>query len=122
MKSQIQKKYKEIIREPPRFQCPLSVRSHAGKFVERFGHLGINGVVYQSDEIPMLGQFVDVKIVLLGLGTEVKTRARVVRVEAATNHVQVTARFEDIPFHTERMIARWLDLLVHAHRAASASV
>ncbi len=110
----------EILSESPMFEVPLFVKNRDDDYVERYGQLDITGFYFETDEIPFVGQQVEVKILLLGLGKEVKTRARVVRVVPSSGHVGVSARFEEIPFETERMIARWLDMLTHAHRLAVA--
>ena len=114
------KKPAEIHCESPMFEVPLFVKNRDADYVERHGRLDITGFYFETDEIPLVGQQVDVKILLLGLGKEVKTRARVVRVVPSSGHIGVSARFEEIPFETERMIARWLDMLTHAHRLAVA--
>jgi PilZ domain-containing protein len=101
-------------RDSPRFEVPLYVRSSTGDYQPCFGHLGINGFYFEANEAPLVGQIIDIKVVLLGLGMEVQTRGRVVTVDTTGTFVKVAARFEEIPFETERMIARWLDLLTHA--------
>ncbi len=120
MRNKTEKKSLEIHCESPMFEVPLFVKNGDGDFIERYGRLDISGFYFETDEIPLVGQQVDVKILLLGLGQEIKTRARVVAVTPSSGHVGVKARFEEIPFETERMIARWLDLLNHAHRLAVA--
>jgi hypothetical protein len=114
------KKSVEIHCESPMFEVPLFVKNRNDGYVERHGRLDISGFYFETDEIPMVGQQVDVKIILLGLGKEVKIRARVVRVVPSSGHVGVSTRFEEIPFETERIIARWLDMLTHAHQLAVA--
>lgn len=105
----------------PRFEVPLYVRNVRGEFVEHHGRLGIGGFYYESRYVPAVGQAVDVRVVLLGLGMEVEARGRVIEVIPGANHAGVAVQFEQIPFETERMIARWLDLLVKAHRAPAAA-
>jgi hypothetical protein len=108
-------------RESPRFEVPLYVRDASGEYVECHGRLGIAGFYFETSEMPLVGQLVDVRITLIGLGTEVKTRGRIINVVPSSDHVGVAARFEDIPFETERMIARWIDMLVHAHQSPAAA-
>lgn len=108
-------------RASPRFEVPLFVRNTRGEFVEHHGRLGISGFYYESNAIPIVGQTIDVRVVLLGLGLEVEARGRVIEVISGSNHVGIAACFEQIPFETERMIARWLDLLVKAHQTAAAA-
>ncbi|MBW1809614.1 MAG: PilZ domain-containing protein [Deltaproteobacteria bacterium] len=98
----------------PKFEVPLYVRCSGGDYQPCFGHLGINGFYFETSEAPLIGQIIDIKVVLLGLGMEVKTRGRVITVDKTGTFVKVAARFEEIPFETERMIARWLDMLTHA--------
>lgn len=114
------KKPVEIHYESPMYEVPLFIKNRDDDYVERHGRLDISGFYFETDDIPMVGQQVDVKILLLGLGMEVKIRARVVRVVPSIGHVRVSARFEEIPFETERIIARWLDMLTHAHQLAVA--
>jgi len=120
MKKKNRKKAVEIHCESPMFEVPIFVKKTDGEFVERYGRLDISGFYFETDEIPLVGQQVEVKILLLGLGQEIKTRAKVARVTPSSGHVGVTARFEEIPFETERMIARWLDMLNHAHQLSVA--
>jgi hypothetical protein len=120
MKRKSKRKPVEVQCESPMFEVPLFVKDKNGDYVERYGRLDISGFYFETDEIPLAGQRVEVKILLLGMGQEVRTRARVVRVTPSSGHVGVTARFEEIPFETERMIARWLDMLNHAHLSAVA--
>lgn len=120
MKKKTRKKTLEIHCESPMFEVPLFVKNGDGDFVERYGRLDISGFYFETDEIPLVGQQVDVKILLLGMGQEVQTRARVIAVTPSSGHLGVTARFEEIPFETERMIARWLDMLNQAHQLALA--
>jgi len=120
MKKKTKKKAVEIHCESPMFEVPLFVKNTDGEYVERYGRLDISGFYFETDEIPLVGQQVEVKILLLGLGQEVQTRAKVAKVVPSSGHVGVTACFEEIPFETERMIARWLDMLNHAHQLAVA--
>ena len=120
MTRKTRKKVMEIHCESPMFEVPLFVKNSDGEYVERYGRLDISGFYFETEEIPLVGQQVEVRILLLGLGQEVKTRARVVKVTPSSGHVGVTTRFEEIPFETERMIARWLDMLNHAHQLAVA--
>lgn len=108
-------------RASPRFDVPLFVRDARGDFVEHHGRLGISGFYYESRSAPVAGQILHVRVVLLGLGLEVEARGRVIEVVPGPHHVGVAARFEEIPFDTERMIARWLDLLIKAHQASAAA-
>jgi hypothetical protein len=107
-------------RDSPRFEVPLYVRNSRGAYLERYGRLGISGFYFETDELPIVGQRIDVKFVLLGLGHEVETSAQVIAVSHSSGYHRVAARFENIPFSTERMIARWLDMLVMAHQVALA--
>ena len=107
-------------RDSPRFDVPLFVRTGSDGFRERFGRLSITGVYFETDEILMLGQVVEVRVALLGLGVEVSARGQVVSLAPAGSQVGVAARFDDIPFETERMIARWLDLMTQASSRAVA--
>lgn len=107
-------------RDSPRFEVPLFVKNHQGQYVERYGRLGIGGFYFETDEVPLVGQLVEVKLVLLGLGLEVETQGRVINVQPSAGYLRVAVRFEDISFQTERMIARWLDLLTQAHQVAVA--
>jgi hypothetical protein len=108
-------------RDSPRFDIPLSVRIRPeGGFEERFGRLSVNGFYFETEEILKLGQQVELRVVLHGLGLEVAARGRVISLAPAGSHVGVAARFEEIPFETERMIARWLDLMAQASTEALA--
>jgi hypothetical protein len=56
----------------------------------------------------------------LGLGLEVKINGKVIYTRPAGTCLGVAARFEEIPFETERMVARWLDLFTEAQQVAAA--
>ena len=107
----MQAKNAEDLRDSPRFELALRVKDYSGEFVERFGRLGINGCYFETDEILRLGQTIVVRVGLLGLGVEVEAQGQVVSVQSAGNHVGVAPRFSAIPFETERLIARWLDMM-----------
>jgi hypothetical protein len=119
MKVVKKKRIEDDHRDSPRFEVPLYIRNNQGVYVERYGRLGIGGFYFETDEVPLVGQLIEVKLVLLGLGTEVETQGRVINVEPSASYMRVAVRFEDISFHTERMIARWLDLLAHAHQVTA---
>jgi hypothetical protein len=104
-------------RESPLFEMPLYVRDASGEYVECHGCLGIAGFFFKTSAMPPVGKLVDVKIMLIGLGAEVTTRGRIINVVPSSDQVGVAAKFEDIPFETERIIARWIDMLVHAHQS-----
>jgi hypothetical protein len=108
-------------RDSPRFDVPIFVKDAKGEYQERYGRMGINGFYFETEVAPLIGQVVEVKILLHGLGMEIQTRGRVIGVVPSASFVKVAARFEEIPFETERMIARWLDLLNIAHRAPVAA-
>ncbi|MBN2493135.1 MAG: PilZ domain-containing protein [Deltaproteobacteria bacterium] len=110
----------EDMRESPRFDVAIAVRDQQGDFVERYGKLGINGFYFETTDIPMIGQNVRIRVALLGLGVEIETSGTVISVLPADGHVGVAARFEEIPFETERIIARWLDMMTEAHSRAVA--
>ena len=116
MKRAIAAQNPEDLRDSPRFDVALRVMNHSGDFVERYGRLGINGCYFESPEIHRLGQSVTIRIGLVGLGVEVETRAKVVSVGPVGGQVGVALRFSEVPFETERLIARWLDMMVEAHR------
>jgi hypothetical protein len=104
-----------------RFPLPLAIRTSDRGFVEHYGQLGIQGFYFETTDWPLLGQVLRVRLPLVGLGVEVETLAVVHRVLPGRGHVGVVALFgDDIPFETERMIARWLDLMLAAHRQAAA--
>ncbi len=107
--------------ESPTIAVPLAIRQRNGKYVEKHGTLGVNGFSYESKELLLIGQVIDAKVVLLGLGVEIQVQAEVVSVHSAADYICISARFEDIAFETERLIARWLDLLVSAHQTPAAA-
>ncbi len=115
------KKSADDRRDSPRFETPLFVRQAPGNFKERYGRVGINGFYFETDVPPRVGQVLDVKLVLHGLGIEIQTRGRVIGVYHMNDFVQVAARFENISFEAERMLARWLDLLVYAQHTPVAA-
>ena len=98
-------------RSLPRFAVPLAIRSAQGAYVDHYGKLGIYGFYFETTEIPVIGQQINVKVALVGLGIEVEIAGTVTRVENAPDHAGVVVEFEDIEFDTERFIARWLDLM-----------
>ncbi|NMB75764.1 MAG: PilZ domain-containing protein [Myxococcales bacterium] len=105
-------------RDSPRFDVPIAVRS-GDRYRECFGRLSINGFYFETSDRYVIGQLVSVKLVLLGLGKEIEARGTVVHVMPAGSHWGVAARFDDMPFESERQIARWLDLMVRATRAGA---
>jgi len=115
------KKKSEDMRDSPRFEVPLFVKSSSGEYIEHFGCLGINGFLFETEDVPLVGQIVQVKIVLHGMGMEIETKGRVIEVYQSGGFVKVAARFEEIPFESERMIARWLDLLTFANKQPAAA-
>jgi len=107
--------------EPQRFPIPLAVRTRQGTFVEHYAQLGIQGFYFETTDWPLVGQVLRVRMPLVGLGVEVETLATVQRLLPARGHVGVVATFgDDIPFETERLIARWLDMMQRAHQVAAA--
>jgi len=120
MKLVTKKSLEEDHRDSPRFEVPLFIKNHLGEYVERYGRLGIGGFYFETDEVPLVGQTVEVKLVLLGLGMEVETKGRVMNVQPSAGYLRVAVRFEEISFQTERMIARWLDMLSRANQVAVA--
>ncbi len=106
-------------RVSPRFAVPLAIRSARGTYDEHYGKLGINGFYFETTEIPMIGQQINVKVALVGLGIEVETVGTVTAVQPARGHVGVVVEFEEIEFDTERFIARWLDLMNMAFNQAA---
>lgn len=107
-------------RDSPRFDVPISVRRGDG-YQECFGRLSINGFYFETTAKYRIGQLVNVKLVLLGLGKEIETRGTVVHVMPAGSQWGVAARFDEMPFESERQIARWLDLMARAIRAGATS-
>lgn len=105
----------------PQFEVPLFVRDNGGGYTARFGRLGIQGVYFETPQIHRLGEFIEVKIALVGLGIEVRTTCKVISMLHTGEYARVAAKFCDIPFETERMIARWLDMLNLAHRKFAAA-
>jgi len=112
------KRGKEDRRVSPRFEVPLFIRETGGNYVQRYGKLSISGFYFETNEIPIVGQLIEVRMVLLGLGMEISTQGKVVKIFPRRNHVGVAVHFDGIPFDTERMIARWLDMLTSAYQAA----
>jgi len=120
MKNRIKKSLNDR-RDSPRFETPLFIRKASGEFQERYGRVGIGGFYFETDVPPRVGQLLDVKLILHGLGIELQTRGRVIGVYHMNDFTQVAARFEEITFEAERMLARWLDLLVHAQSTPAAA-
>ncbi|GEM_PF-1798945 len=107
--------------EPQRFPIPVAIRGRDGAFVEHYAQLGIQGFYFETTDWPLVGQVLRVRLPLVGLGVEVETLATVQRLLPARGHVGVLAAFsDDIPFETERLIARWLDMMQRAHQVAAA--
>ena len=46
----------EDLSDSPRFELSLLVEDYSGKFVERYGRLGINGCYFETNEILGPGQ------------------------------------------------------------------
>jgi hypothetical protein len=113
--------YGDNRRASPRFEVPLFIKDASGQYTARFGRLGIQGVYFETPDTLQVSDLVDVKIVLVGLGLEVKTTCKVISVLHTSDFSRVAARFHSIPFETERMIARWLDLLNLAHQKSKAA-
>jgi hypothetical protein len=105
-------------RNSQRFEVPLFIREPDGKLVQRYGKISISGFYFETNEIPIVGQTIEVLVVLSGLGMEIATRGKVTKIFLRRNHVGVAVSFDEIPFETERMIARWLDLLTNAYQEA----
>lgn len=106
-------------RDSPRFDVPIAVRGAQG-FREYFGRLSINGFYFETAEEHALGQRVEARIVLLGLGREIEVQGSVIHVLPAGGQFGVAVRFDGIPFEHERQIARWLDLMIRATRGHAA--
>ncbi len=100
--------------QAPLFEVPLSIQHQHGGYKQHYGRLGIEGFYFETKDIPLVGQTIRVKVVLVGLGMEVETSGIVTHILPARGHVGVVAKFEDIEFETERFIARWLDLMTQA--------
>lgn len=109
-------KWKEIIEasSTPHFATPLSVHNHLGEYKDHYGKLGLDGFYFETTEVYMIGELVRIKVVLLGLGIEVETSGTVTRILPANGHVGVIACFDSMEFETERVIARWLDMMQKA--------
>ena len=98
-------------RTSPRFEASMLVQDPSGSYEKCDGFLGIAGCCCLMRIPPMVGQQLELQLVLLGADREVAARGRVVDTIAKDSLTGVIVRFEDMPFETERVIARWLDQL-----------
>jgi hypothetical protein len=98
-------------RASPRFEVNMLVQDPTGNYEKCDGFLGIAGCYCMMREPPAVGRLIEVQLELLGADREVAARGRVVDTISRESHIGVIVRFENLPFETERMIARWLDQL-----------
>ena len=98
-------------RSSPRFEANMLVQDPTGSYEKCDGFLGIAGCYCMMRVPPAMGRRLELQLELLGADREVAARGRVVEIISEGTHVGVIVRFEDLPFETERMIARWLDEL-----------
>jgi hypothetical protein len=106
-------------RESPAFDVSIHVRSADGRFVEHYGRLSIHGFYFETSEKRIPGQLVEAKFVLIGFGIEVDLQGRIIGVSPMGKQTGVFASFSEIPFDTERFIARWLDMMSAAVQKSS---
>jgi len=110
------KKSTKPLRDFSSVQVPVFIRDKSGRFVKHYGRVGLAGFVFESRNLAPVGQRIDVRIVLLGLGVVVETSGKVVSVTPAGDHVDVAARFVAVSQEIEQTIARWLGLFANTSR------
>jgi hypothetical protein len=71
--------------------------------------LDLEGCLFQTSDPLMLGQELDLEVYLDGLALLLKIRGTVVRLISSRHFTGVGVRFRNLPFESERMIARWMD-------------
>jgi hypothetical protein len=101
-------------RTSPRFGALMYVNGE-----KCLGTLGLGGCFFKSSDSIVLGQEVELRLVLDVLGQEFNVRGTVIQLTAVRRFVGVAVRFDDLPFETERMIARWLDIRLQEEDSGS---
>jgi hypothetical protein len=89
----------------------MLVQDPGGSYEKCDGFLGIAGCYCLMRQPPSVGRTLELQLMLLGADREVAARGRVVECISADRMTGVIVRFEELPFETERIIARWLDQL-----------
>jgi hypothetical protein len=95
----------------PRFEVNMMVSDPAGYYESCEGMLGIAGCYCKMSVTPEVGEELELQLALLGSGQEVAARGKVVSTTEEKSFIGVIVRFVELPFQTERIIARWLDRL-----------
>ena len=107
MKTGIQRDRKH--QKPIRYSAPVQIRWPEDAV--RRGRIGKDGVYFESDEVPRLGQSVVLSLDLTGLGVSLKIAALVVGIVRSEHQVGVNARFNDLSNEAQQLIRRWIDLM-----------
>ncbi len=96
-------------RESPRYETQFHIMHPDGWSEIQPGNLGIGGCYFITDKSVRMG---DELIINLDPETRrdyLSVDCRVIRLTSAEGKTGVAAKFEQLPFKTERAIARWLD-------------
>lgn len=110
------KKSQKPLKDLSSVQVPVFVRDNSGRYVKYYGRVGLAGFTFESRSMTAVGQLVDVRIVLIGLGVIVETSGKVASVTPAGNHVDVAVRFVAVSQEIEQTITRWIGLFSNTSR------
>ena len=79
-----------------------------GSFEERDGNLSVGGI-YFSKGHPPIGNTVEVRFIIPGTRTEIRTAGEIVKVDRQRGAFGAHVRFADMPVQDELAIARFFD-------------
>ena len=87
----------------------IFVKGPKGRFARHLAILGLEGCLFKSGDPIDLGQPVELQVYLDELEQVLEIRGTVVRLISSRHFTGVAVRFRNLPFESERMIARWMD-------------
>jgi hypothetical protein len=89
-------------------QVPIFVKHTNNRYVKCYGKVSVDGFMFECDVLAKIGQSIDVRIVLVGLGVVVETRGKVLKVSPQGNHVDIVCRFSSISTEIKQTIVKWM--------------
>jgi hypothetical protein len=91
------------------FNALMFVRQSEKQYDRQLAVLGLEGCLFKTSDPMELGQQLELNLFLDGLEMVLEVRGTVVRLISSRHFTGVGVRFRDLPFESERMIARWMD-------------
>lgn len=91
------------------FSALVFVKKSEKYYARQLAILGLEGCLIPSSDLTELGQQLELHLFLDDIEQVLEVRGTVVRIVSSRHFTGVGVRFRDLPFESERMIARWMD-------------